>query len=53
MGLSASPLPSIHPVLDPLIVSLADAGDPASEGKANLRLKTDPAIARGLKFLSR
>lgn len=25
-----SPLPSIHPVLDPLIVSLADPGDPAS-----------------------
>ena len=25
-----SPLPSIHPVLDPLIVSLADASDPAS-----------------------
>jgi hypothetical protein len=25
-----SPLPSIHPILDPLIVSLADPGDPAS-----------------------
>ena len=25
-----SPLPSIHPVLDPLIVSLADPGAPAS-----------------------
>lgn len=25
-----TPLPSIHPVLDPLIVSLADSGDPAS-----------------------
>lgn len=25
-----APLPSIHPILDPLIVSLADPGDPAS-----------------------
>lgn len=38
-----SPLPSIHPVLDPLIVSLADPGAPASgrEGQSQVEVQIE------------
>lgn len=38
-----SPLPSIHPVLDPLIVSLADASDPASgrDGQSQVEVQIE------------
>jgi hypothetical protein len=46
-----SPLPSIHPILDPLIVALADSGDPASgrdgQSSCEVQIEVEDVLSSG------